>query len=116
MLDISDIYLNIKQQQINPNHFRIINGDYQRTEKPTENRMIEETPKDSQTDVPKITQFDKLNLISKDIIEQALEKGDIACDKDEILNYLRVKYHLQPELHIIEGWIKDFHTYYPAVT
>ena len=50
----------------------------------------------------------------KDAVEKALKEGDVACDRDKILDYLKTEYNVSVEPHIVEDWMKELFSYYPV--
>jgi hypothetical protein len=91
MLDISDIYSSLLNLPLSQSDIRIIDGHWEMAN----DKSIEK--------VNRTQQNNKL----KDAVEKALEKGDIACDRDKILDYLKTVYNVSVEPHIVEGWMKE---------
>ena len=98
MLDISDIYSSLLNLPLSQSDSRIINGHWE----VANDKSIE-----------KVNRIFKNNKL-KDVVEKALEEGDIACDRDKILDYLKTVYNVSVEPHIVEDWMKEFFSYYPV--
>ena len=100
MLDISEIYSLIKSKNINDFQAQVIEGSFQNLNtKPVLN-------------VPdKITEND--NLKGKKWAQKALEEGDITCNKDEILNYLRMEYDIEVKPSVVGDWMKEWFSNHP---
>jgi len=50
----------------------------------------------------------------KKTTEQALERGDISCNQNDISNYLDATFNVQPELKVINGWMKEWFVDHPS--
>jgi hypothetical protein len=98
MLDISDIYSSLLNLPLSQSDIRIIDGHW-------------EVAKDKSIEKVNCTQP---NNRLKDIVEKALKEGEIACDRDKILDYLKTVYNVSVEPHIVEDWMKELFSYYPV--
>ena len=91
MLDISDIYSSLLNLPLSQSSIRIIDGHWEVVnDKSIKNNKL------------------------KDVVEKALKEGDVACDRDKILDYLKTEYNVSVEPHIVEDWMKEFFSYYPV--
>jgi hypothetical protein len=61
-----------------------------------------------------VSENERLNLFAKKVAKQALEKGDIVCNRDDILNYLRVTFDIQLALDVVDDWMKEWFVKYPS--
>jgi hypothetical protein len=98
MLDISDIYSSLLNLPLSQSDIRIIDGHWE----VANDKSIE-----------KANCAFKNNKL-KDAVEKALKEGDVACDRDKILDYLKTEYNVSVEPHIVEDWMKEFFSYYPV--
>jgi hypothetical protein len=48
------------------------------------------------------------------VVKQALEKGDIACNRDDILNYLSGTFDIQLALNVVDDWMKEWFVNYSS--
>jgi hypothetical protein len=63
--------------------------------------------------IEKVNRTHKNNKL-KDAVEKALEEGEIACDRDKILDYLKTVYNVSVKPHIVDDWMKELFSYYPV--
>ena len=98
MLDISEIYSLIKSISSDDFKVRVIEGQYQNM-----NLELNKTPVISKKD----------NLIGKKLAQKALEEGDITCNKDEILNYLRKVHGIEVKPSIVGDWMTEWFSHHP---
>jgi len=91
MLDISDIYSSLLNLPLSQSSIRVIDGHWEvASDKSIKNNKL------------------------KDAVEKALKEGNVACDRDKILDYLKTEYNVLVEPHIVEDWMKELFSYYPV--
>ncbi|MEK8017149.1 MAG: hypothetical protein VSS75_009790 [Candidatus Parabeggiatoa sp.] len=97
MLDISEIYSIISSTHFDENGFRVFEGQYKNLN--TEQKLK-----------TKAVNFEI--QVVKNLTQEALENGEITCNKDEIFSYLR-KRGITIDLEVIDDWMKEWFSNHP---
>jgi len=72
-------------------------------------------PEDKSSNDKKVSDEEEIpDHFLKKTTEQALKRGDISCNQDDISNYLDATFNVQPESEVINGWMKEWFVNHPS--
>ena len=72
-------------------------------------------PEDKSSNDKKVSDEEEIpDHFLKKTTEQALERGDISCNQNDISNYLNATFNVQPEPKVINGWMKEWFVNHPS--